>query len=96
MDSSVGALSANTVNAGALSSDAVQEVWNHLIDGGLDAEEILCYVAAILVNKSDFDDVAQDSAVFRDQADTIDRVSVEYGGAQGIDRTSVALAACGN
>lgn len=74
----------------------VQEIWDHVIDGTLDAEEVLCYLAAILVNESDFDDVAGNQAEFMNAAGTAPKVTVTYGGTNGQDRTGVTLAACGS
>ena len=91
-----GAITATTfatdaITANVISADFVGAIWDHLIDGTLDAEEMLCYINAAIANVSNFDDV--DTVVFRNAANNADMLTVVTSSG---DRTSVVRSACGS
>lgn len=84
------------IDALPTAAENARQLLDTLVDGGADVEEMLCYLTAVLVNKSDFNDSTNTSAAFRNFGDTGDMVTVTYSGAAGQDRSAVTLAACGN
>ncbi len=77
MDSSVGAMAANTLTASALAADAVAEiadgVWDEVFEAVMSARQALRLVVSVLTGKSTGG--GGPSPKFRDLADTKDRVS---------------------